>query len=93
MHADVVQAESIGFIGRDGRYDLIFLDPPYDTGLLQSALEKIVKFDILSDGGIIICESRQETVVPALPTPYFVEKERRYGKIKITLCGKREMES
>lgn len=89
MRGDVLQTESIGFIGRDGKYDLIFLDPPYDTGLLQSALEKIVRFDILSDGGIIVCESRQETTIPALPAPYFVEKERRYGKIKITLCVKK----
>lgn len=92
MQGEVVQTESVGFIGRDGKYDLIFLDPPYDTGLLSSALDKIVRFDILNDGGIIICESRQETTVPALPVPYFVEKERRYGKIKITKCGKRELE-
>lgn len=92
MQGEVVQTESVGFLGRDGKYDLIFLDPPYDTGLLQSALEKIVKFDILNDGGIIICESRQETLLPALSAPYLIEKERRYGKIKITVCGKREQE-
>lgn len=89
MTADVVQTESIGFIGRDGKYDLIFLDPPYDTGLLERALEKIVQFDILNDGGIIICESWQDKVIPALTAPYFIEKERTYGKIKITVCGKR----
>ncbi len=89
--ADVVQTESIGFIGRDGKYDLIFLDPPYDSGLLGSALDKIAKFDILSDGGIIICESRAETALPALAPPYAVTKERRYGKIKITICEKKGM--
>ena len=34
MTADVVQTDSVGFIGRDGKYDIIFLDPPYDTDLL-----------------------------------------------------------
>lgn len=91
MTGEVVQTEGVGFIGRNGKYDIIFLDPPYDTGLLESALEKIVKFDILNDGGIIICESRQEKTIPELPAPYFIEKERLYGKIKITVCGKREM--
>ena len=89
MTADVVQTDSVGFIGRDGKYDIIFLDPPYDTDLLEKSLEKIVKFDILNDGGIIICESRLEKTLPALSAPYFVEKERTYGKIKITVCGKR----
>lgn len=92
MEGEVLQAESIGFLGRDGKYDLIFLDPPYETGLLEKALEKIVGFDILNDGGIIICESRQEKPIPTLPAPYFTEKERRYGKIKITICGKRKVE-
>ncbi len=92
MTGEVVQTESVGFLGRDGKYDLIFLDPPYDTGLIDSALDKIVKFDILNDGGIIICESSQDKVIPALPEPYFIEKERNYGKIKITVCGKRTSE-
>ena len=52
-------------------------------------MEKIVQFDILNDGGIIICESWQDKVIPALTAPYFIEKERTYGKIKITVCGKR----
>ncbi len=90
MQAEVVQADSIGFIGRDGKYDIILIDPPYDTDLLDKALEKIVRFDILNDGGIIVCESRLDKTVQALPDPYFVEKERKYGKIKVTICGKRE---
>ena len=90
MEAEVVQADSIGYIGRDGKYDLILIDPPYDTDLLDKALEQIVKFDILNDGGIIVCESAATHAVPALPAPYFVEKERKYGRIKVTICGKRE---
>ena len=89
MRGDVLQTESIGFIGRDGKYDLIFLDPPYDTGLLQSALEKIVRFDILSDGGIIVCESAADRLLPQLPAPYEMGREYRYGKIKLTLYHRR----
>jgi len=42
------------------RYDLIFLDPPYDSPLLNKALEVISAIDILRTGGIMVCESSFE---------------------------------
>ena len=88
-----MQADSIGFLGRDGKYDIIIIDPPYDTDLLDKALEKIVAFDILNDGGIIVCESSLNQSVKELAAPYYVEKERKYGRIKVTICGKRVEEA
>ena len=70
------------------KFDLIFLDPPYDTGLLDKALENVVQFDILAEGGIIVCESRREKVLPQLQPSYHLLTERNYGKIKLTLYGK-----
>lgn len=86
--ARVEQTESISFLERCGRFDLIFLDPPYDTGLIDTALQKIQKIDILTNGGIIICESRREKVIPPPAEPYRLLSERNYGRIKITVCGK-----
>jgi len=83
--ADVVRADSIEFLRRGKRYDLIFLDPPYDTGLLDKALAAINQFDILKDNGIIVCESKADKVMPELLAPYRKRKEYRYGKIKLTL--------
>ena len=88
LEARVVQTESIGYLGGCGQFDLIFLDPPYDTGLLDKALENVVQFDILAEGGIIVCESRREKVLPQLQPPYHLLTERNYGKIKLTLYGK-----
>ena len=42
------------------KYDLVFLDPPYETKLLERSLELISQFDILREHGIIICESPQD---------------------------------
>ena len=85
MTGEVVQTESVGFLGRDGKYDLIFLDPPYGTGLLEKALEQACGIDILSEHGIMVCESAVDQALPALPAPYEKGREYRYGKIKITL--------
>ena len=71
--------------GVRGKYDLIFLDPPYASGALERALEKITAIDIVSGNGIIICESPVEHILPELPGEYQKTGEYRYGKIKVTL--------
>ena len=84
----VLQADALSFLKSCGEYDLIFIDPPYDSGLAEKALELIKAFDILSKGGIIICETRAETTLQELEKPYVKRKEYRYGKVKLTTYTK-----
>ena len=85
--ASVVSGDALEFLkSRRERFDLIFLDPPYGAGLLEPALEQIVRFDILSPHGIIVAEHPKETVLPPLPAPYRVHRVYRYGKIGLTVC-------
>lgn len=84
----VVQTDAIAFLQSCGTYDLIFLDPPYDSDLVEKALAQIKAFDILSNGGIIICETRAETTVSEPDPPYFLKKQYRYGKVKLTTITK-----
>ena len=84
----VVQTDAIAFLQSCGTYDLIFLDPPYDSDLVEKALAQIKAFDIFSNGGIIICETRAETTVSEPDPPYFLKKQYRYGKVKLTTITK-----
>ena len=68
------------------RFDIVFLDPPYQGGLLEESLEKIVQFDILREHGIMICESAADWRLPPLQAPYEEGREYRYGKTKLTVC-------
>ena len=86
--ARVKSGDALAYLKSGEKFDLIFLDPPYDTGLLDKALANVVQFDILAEGGIIVCESRREKELPQLPQPYYLLTERSYGKIKLTLYGK-----
>ena len=86
--AIVRSGDAMAYLKSGEKFDLIFLDPPYDTGLLDKALANVVQFDILAEGGIIVCESRREKELPQLPQPYYLLTERSYGKIKLTLYGK-----
>ena len=86
--APVLQQDALSYLGACGKFDLIFVDPPYDAGLYEAVLEKINSVDILSDGGIILCESRRETVLPDMRRPYCKKKEYRYGRVKLCLYAK-----
>ena len=88
MHAPVWQEDAIGYLRRGEKFDLIFVDPPYDANLYEPVLETINLVDILSDGGIIICEARRERVLPEMRAPYRKNKEYRYGKVKICVYKK-----
>ena len=88
MTAAVFQEDAISFLRHCGSFDLIFVDPPYDAGLYDTVLKTINLVDILSDGGIIICEARRETALPELTAPYKKRKEYGYGKTKICVYEK-----
>ena len=84
--ARVVQGDYLAFLtGCREKFDLVFLDPPYNTGMLEKALETITKIDNVTENGIIVCESAAEAALPELSAPYRKGKDYRYGKIKITL--------
>lgn len=71
------------------KFDLIFLDPPYHGGLLEKALKEIELFDILSPGGIIICESSRDGQFPC-PDGLERMREYQYGTIQVTIVRRKE---
>ena len=88
LSARVAGEDALGYLDTCGRFDLVFVDPPYDSGIYDAVLQKINSVDILSDGGIIICESRREAPMPEVSAPYCRGREYAYGKVKITLYRK-----
>ena len=83
--AAVLQQDALSYLRHCGKFDLVFVDPPYDSGLYESVLETINSVDILSDGGIILCESRREKTLPDMRAPYRKKKEYNYGRVKLTV--------
>ena len=84
--ARVTEGDAMEFLkATREKYDLIFLDPPYESGLLEAAIAPIARFDILSPHGIIIAEHPLGKTLPALSPPYRMGRSYRYGRICITL--------
>ena len=93
LKGETLQTDALRYLEHCGSFDLVFLDPPYDTTLCDEALQKIFAFDILSQGGIIVCETRREKTLPEGKPPYFRRREYNYGKVRLTVYDKREAEA
>ncbi|EKU46188.1 16S rRNA (guanine(966)-N(2))-methyltransferase RsmD [Staphylococcus massiliensis] len=73
---------------REIQFDLIFLDPPYQKGLIDKALKKIDAFDLLKKSGIIVCEFKQKE---SIDIGNFQEIRRyQYGQTETMLLEKGE---
>ena len=84
MKAQTVKTDALSFLNSGcGKFDIIFIDPPYDSDIYEKVLKNINLFDILSNGGIIIVECRRERQLPEMEKPYYKNREYNYGKIKI----------
>ena len=93
QQASVFQSDSLAFLSScREKFDIIFLDPPYQTDFLERCMETVVMFDILNEHGIMVCESAADRVLPTLPEEYQMSREYRYGKIKLTICRRERKE-
>lgn len=64
-------------------FDVIFLDPPYQSGAAIVALEKLNRFGWIAPSAWISVESERREIIA--PKGYNIETERNIGKAKITL--------
>lgn len=65
-------------------FDIIFLDPPYNKGLIAPIIEKIVENGVLNEDGIIVLES-DNTDEHGDFTGLDILKQRKYGRTYITV--------
>lgn len=71
----------------DKKFNLIFLDPPYDTNYIEEALKLIISNNLLEDKGIIVCESNHLNKI-IYPECLIKVKEKKYGDKYIVLLQK-----
>jgi 16S rRNA (guanine(966)-N(2))-methyltransferase RsmD len=83
------------FAGRE-RFELSFLDPPYAGGFLPKVLAKMIEWDLLAEGAVIVCESANEEDVfggnEELKNQFTVRRVARYGAACVTILEKGERE-
>ncbi len=86
-HASPVQTDAFSFLKMTAKqFDLVFLDPPYGTGLLQKAVLGLS--DCVAPGGLVICESPYGEELPAEAGELQKYRTYKYGKIAVTTYRK-----
>lgn len=73
---------------REIQFDIIFLDPPYQKGLIDEALAKIEEFNLLKKSGIIVCEFNHKENIDT--QSFEVIKRYHYGLTDTMLLEKGE---
>ncbi|MEG2144812.1 MAG: 16S rRNA (guanine(966)-N(2))-methyltransferase RsmD [Oscillospiraceae bacterium] len=69
------------------KFDIVFLDPPYKSGILPDLLP-LTAYK-MSGGGIIICETERTEDTPDDAGEFQKVKETKYGKAKISCYRKK----
>jgi 16S rRNA (guanine966-N2)-methyltransferase len=84
--AEVSRQDALAFVRRDGRsYDLVFCDPPYDSGpRIAAALAERLPA-LLSTDARIVTESDKRN---PLELPFPLLRERTYGDTRIAIHGR-----
>ena len=75
------------------RFDLIFVDPPYNKGWVQKVLAKLVKCPLLAADGWLIAEhSMHDAAAEAVPAGYKVFRTQQYGETVLTFIRRQREE-
>ncbi len=75
----IVKSDILKFLEKvDGKYDIIFADPPYEYDLHPEIVNLVFERDLLTDNGGLIIEHGRETKLEHLTHFQFV---RTYGNV------------
>lgn len=80
---EIILADALTTLDRfkDIKFDIIFIDPPYASGLIEPVLKKIINNDLLTKNGLIIIEHNSIINIKDIfkDQEYKILKEKKYG--------------
>ncbi len=86
--ASFYQQNALDYLTHSNKvFDLIFLDPPYKGELYEKCLNLIYKNSLIDKDGIIVLEWDSTLSRPSIPESFEIIKERRYGRVMVTLLS------
>ena len=67
------------------KYDIVFIDPPYQADLWTEVAQKLIDNTALSDDAVIYLECPGKADLPELPKQWQLIKEKKAGNIRYCL--------
>ena len=88
MKTDVLSA--LDKLAAEGKsFDIIFMDPPYESGLYEPVLQKIIEKNLLKQEGYLITE-RSSQIPLETPAGMEILREKAYKTTILTFLGLEE---
>lgn len=79
-----VKSDYLSFTSRcSDVFDLVFIDPPYASGLFEKAVAAVIP--ITSEHGTVICEHPKNVALPEEINGFFAVRTLKYGTVAVTL--------
>lgn len=75
----------------DRKFDVIFMDPPYEKGFIIPVTQRIWEKNMLSENGLLVIERDKEDEIPKVIGGLEVYREQQYGRT--VLCFLRSQQS
>ena len=85
--------DSIDYLKRSKgrcRFDFVFIDPPYGSGLVQESLRLLADGNLLNENAWLIVEDETEDIFAGdeeLAARFNIEKSNRYGRVHIVVLS------
>lgn len=85
--------DSIDYLKRSKgrcRFDFVFIDPPYGSGLVQESLRLLADGNLLNENAWLIVEDETEDIFAGdeeLAAHFNIEKSNRYGRVHIVVLS------
>jgi 16S rRNA (guanine966-N2)-methyltransferase len=80
--AEVEHGDALRFLGGAGRpFDIVFLDPPFDSNFLTLAADQLENGGWLAPGALIYVECPARTGLPPLPPTWTATKAKQAGEV------------
>ncbi len=82
---------AIGILNQRGKiFDLIFMDPPYERGLIEKTLTKLNSHPIYHRDSILVVEHHRREILPPVLNRWNLIRQRRMGDTVISFLTPRE---
>ena len=84
---DIVHGQALNHLSLTPvKYDLVFMDPPFEQALIGPACQALVRYPVLQDPAWIYIESPISNHPLPIPATWNIIRESRCGMVQLTLA-------
>jgi len=89
---EIVNEDALQYLTRNQQtFDIIFLDPPFHTGLFAKSLAQLQRYPCWSSSAWLYCEIEREIAWPSMPDNWSIWREKNTKEIQCQLVNLKKL--